>query len=132
MEQRFIKKLGDPRTETIKIDLTPSEVVEQDRLGRDLREQQAKLAQERSAAMADFNQRKKDLELKEAACRQRASSKADHVDVIVQDWLTAANEVIAVRVDTNEPVARRTATGEELQEELFGGGDDDEPSGKPS
>ncbi len=48
------------------------------------------------------------------------------VAVVVQNYLTSGNEVVSVRVDTNEPVAGRTATSEELQEELFGGSDDED------
>jgi hypothetical protein len=45
--------------------------------------------------------------------------------------LTAGNEVVSVAIDSdgNEQgeIAKRTATAEELQEELFGGTDEDTP-----
>lgn len=130
--QGLLKKLGGPRPVSIQIELTEDQIAERRKLACDLRDQQAALVEEKKLAVAAFGQRKKALENQEAIARGQASTGIELAAVVVQDWLTVGNEVIAIRIDTNEPVARRTATGEELQEELFGGEDDDEPSGKPS
>jgi hypothetical protein len=81
--------------------------------------------------MAAFGQRKKSLENLESIRRSQAATGIEIAAVVVQDYLTAENEVVSIRIDNNAPVAKRTATGEELQDDLFGG-EDDEPSGKPS
>lgn len=124
-QSMYVKKVGDPRPETIKVELTSAERDEQRRLACDLRDQQAKLKEEKANSMAAFRARHKDLEAKEEAARNRASTGVDHAVVLVQDYLTRSNEVVSLRVDTNEQVVRRTATADELQEDLFGGGQDD-------
>jgi len=128
IHHRFVKKLGAPHPATIQIDLTEDQCAERRKKACDLRDQQAALADEKKLAMAGFNQRKKALENEEATLRQQASSCIEVAAVVVQNYLTATNEVVAIRIDNGEAIARRTATGEELQEEMFGG----EASGKPS
>lgn len=120
-QERLVKKLGEPRTETVKIDLADAERQTERATACDLRDQAAAVKEEKKTAMAAFGQRLKELDLREQDCRRRASTGIDHVAVIVQDYLTGSNEVVSVKVDTNEPVARRTATVQELQEEMFGG-----------
>ncbi len=122
-QERLVKKLGEPRTETVKVDLTDAERQAERVTACDLRDQASAVKEEKKTAMAGFSQRLKELDQREQDCRRRASTGIDHVAVIVQDYLTATNEVVSVKVDTNEPVARRTATVQELQEDLFGGTD---------
>jgi hypothetical protein len=126
MTQRFVKKVGDPHPATIQVDLTDAQRAERRRQACDLRDQQAALVEEKKLAMAGFNHRKKSLENLEAVARGQASTGIEEVAVVVQDYLTAGNEVVSVRIDTQDPVARRTATTEELQEELFGGSEDED------
>lgn len=120
----YVKKLGEPRAETVQIELSDSDRDDQRRLACDLRDQQIKLLDEKKNSRAAFNARQKDLEAKEEAARQRASTGIDHVAVVVQDFLTSGNQVVSVQLDTQKPVAVRTATADELQEDLFGGSDD--------
>lgn len=119
----YVKKLGDQRTETIKIELSEAQRAEERAKACDLRDQHEKIKEELKTARAGFNQRMKELDQREQECRQRASTGIDHVPVVVQDFLTPSNEVVSVEVKTQTPVARRTATAEELQEDLFGGGE---------
>lgn len=129
---RTLKKLGDPHPESIEITLTEDQRTERRKRACDLRDQQAALAEEKKLAVAGFAQRKKALENLEAVARGQAATGVEVVAVVVQDYLTAGNEVISVRVDTNDPVSRRTATAEELQEDLFGADADDETGfGRP-
>lgn len=129
---RTLKKLGDPHPESIEIQLTDDQRTERRKRACDLRDQQAALAEEKKLAVAGFAQRKKALENLEAVARGQAATGVEVVAVVVQDYLTAGNEVISVRVDTNDPVSRRTATAEELQEDLFGADADDETGfGRP-
>jgi len=120
-QERLVKKLGEPRTETVKVDLTDAERQVERVTACDLRDQSASVKEEKKTAMAAFGQRLKEIDQREQDCRRRASTGIDHVAVIVQDYLTASSEVVSVKVDTNEPVSRRTATIQELQEDLFGG-----------
>lgn len=130
---RPLKKIGDPHPETIEVALTEDQRSERRKRACDLRDQQAAVTEEAKLAAAGFRQRKKALENQEAVARGEASTGVSVVAVIVQDYLTPGNEVVSVRVDTNDPVARRTATAEELQEDLFGSDEDDESGfGKPS
>jgi hypothetical protein len=129
--QRFVKKLGNPHAENIQIELSEEERAERRKTACDLRDQQVALAEEKKLAMAAFGQRKKSLENLESIRRSQAATGIEIAAVVVQDYLTAENEVVSIRIDNNAPVAKRTATGEELQDDLFGG-EDDEPSGKPS
>lgn len=133
---RPLKKLGDPHPVTIQVELTEAQRTECRKRACDIRDQQAALVEEKKLAMAAFGQRKKALENLEAVARGEASTGISVVAVVVQDYLSSGNEVVSVRVDTNDPVARRTATADELQEDLFGAdddGDDDESGfGKPS
>lgn len=119
--ERLVKKLGEPRTETVKVDLTDAERQTERVTACDLRDQASTVKEEKATAMAAFRQRIKELDQREQDCRRRASTGIDHVAVVVQDYLTGSNEVVSVKVDTNEPVSRRTATIQELQEDLFGG-----------
>lgn len=125
--QRFVKKLGDPHPSTIQVDLTDEQRTERRKQACDLRDQQAALVEEKKLKMAEFNHRKKELENKEAVLRGQASTGIEEIAVVVQDFLTAGNEVVSVRIDNDELVSKRTATADELQEELFGGTDEDKP-----
>lgn len=124
-----LRKLGDPHPETIQIELSDEQRQERRKAACDLRDQQYALVEEKKLAMAAFSQRKKALENAETVARQQASTGIEVVAVLVQNYLTAGNEVISLRVDTNDEVSRRTATPGELQEELFGG---DNGFGAPS
>lgn len=130
MTQRFIKKLGDPHPISIEVLLTEAQRAERRTAACSLRDQQAALAEEKKLAMAGFNQRKKSLENQEALARGAAATGKETIAVLVQDFLTRGNEVVSVAIDAdgNEQgeVAKRTATAEELQEELFGGSEDED------
>ncbi len=125
--QRFVKKLGDPHPATIQVELSDEQRAERRKQACDLRDQQATLVEEKKLAMAGFNHRRKSLENLEAVARGQASTGIEELAVVVQDYLTASNEVVAIRVDNQEIAAKRTATADELQEELFGGTDEENP-----
>lgn len=135
MNTKLLRKLGDPRPETVQITLSDDQRTACRRVACDLRDQIFALSEEKKLKMAEFGQRKKALENSEAVARQQASTGIEIAAVVVQDYLTPTNEVISVRVDTNDQVSRRQASAGEIQEELFGGSDDaDDESGfgKPS
>lgn len=122
---KVVRKIGDPHPDNIEVHLTEDQRTERRKRACDLRDQQAAVTEEAKLAAAGFRQRKKALENQEAVARGQAATGIEVVAVVVQDYLTAGNEVISVRVDTNDPVSRRTATAEELQEDLFGADEDD-------
>lgn len=130
MTQRFIKKLGEPHAISIEVTLTESQRAERRTAACGLRDQQAALAEEKKLAMAGFNQRKKALENQEAIARGEAATGKATIAVLVQDYLSPGNEVVSVGIDAEgnvmDVVSRRTATAEELQEEMFGGSEDEE------
>lgn len=127
MAHPLVKKLGEPHPSTIQVELTEGERTERRRSACDLRDQQVSLGEEKKLKMAEFNHRKKALENQEAILRGQASTGIEEIAVVVQDFLTASNEVVSVRIDNEELVSKRTATADELQEELFGGTDEDKP-----
>lgn len=131
-----LRKIGEPRVETIVVVLTESQVEEQRAKACDLRDQQDKLKIELAGVKTDFKVREKNLRDAEVEARGQASTRKRHVQILIQDHITPSNEVISIRLDTKDVVGRRTATAEELQEEPFGGGDDDDDEetgfGKPS
>jgi hypothetical protein len=113
-----LRKVGDPRVETISVELTDVDVAEQQQQVCRFRELQAAVKEAKKKAMADYRARLQELESDEAAALRQVTTKHRDVDVTVQDYLSAANEVVTMRVDTHDVIRRRTATGEELQEEL--------------
>lgn len=127
MTNPLLKKLGDPHPSTIQAELTEDQRAERRKQACDLRDQQAALVEEKKLKMVEFNHRKKELENKEAVLRGQASTGIEEIAVVVQDFLTSGNEVVSVRIDNQEITTKRTATADELQEELFGGTDEDKP-----
>lgn len=123
----YVKKLGDPRTATIEVKLTEDQRAERRTQACALIDQLEALTQEAKISAADFAQRKKALKQQADIARQQAATGKETAAVIVQHFLTAQNEVVAVRIDNGALVASRTATAEELQEEMFGGTDDEDP-----
>jgi hypothetical protein len=91
----------------------------------DIRDQQDALVEEQKLAAAGFLQRKKSLRNLESIVRGQAATGIETLAIIVQDYLTPENQVISVRVDTQDVVSRRTPTAEELQGDLLQGDEDD-------
>jgi len=125
MDKR-LRKIGEPRIETISVNLTDAEVRERHARVSQLRDQQEALKRELAGMKADHKARMTKLIDAEALARNEASTAQRSVDISVQDYITPQNEVVSIRSDNNEVTGRRTATVSELQEELFGGDNDDE------
>lgn len=125
----FIKKLGEPHAAVIQVELSEVERAYRRKMACDVRDQLAALAEEKKLKMAELNLRKKALENQEAVSRGQASTGIEEIAVVVQDVLTAGNEVLSMQLDaeghlTNIIAAKRTATADELQEEMFGGSEE--------
>lgn len=130
MTQRFVKKLGDPHPISIEVGLTEEQRAERRKAACDLLDQKTALAEEKKLKASEYGQRIKELDRAATMARQAASTGKETIAVLVQDCLTRGNEVVSVAIDAegNEQgeVARRTATADELQEELFGGSEDED------
>ncbi|HEY6117479.1 MAG TPA: hypothetical protein VI172_16115 [Candidatus Dormibacteraeota bacterium] len=124
MTQQFIKKIGEPHAIDIQVELTEEQRAERRKRACDLLDQKSALVEEKKLKAAEYGQRIKELDRAATQARQAASTGTETAAVVVQNYLTVGNEVVSVRLLDNEPVVKRTATGEELQEELFGGSDD--------
>lgn len=127
-----IRKVGEPRVETISVDLDAAEIAEATKKAMQLRNQQDALKQELVGVRQEFKSRAQRLIDAEVLARRQASTGKADVEIALQDYLTSSNEVVTVRIDTQEVFGRRTATMSELQGDLF---DDDDESGfgsKPS
>lgn len=111
-----LRKIGEPRIETIVVELTDTDVVELDAKARLLRDRQDALKKELVGVKADFKARGQVLSDAEALARQQASTRKRDAEISVQDYITPGNEVISLRMDTNEVFGRRIATLDELQE----------------
>lgn len=87
----------------------------------------ARLEHLRTAFREDWKSKCSTARERRAYFEERIEELADEVDgqvefkeVEVQDYLLPDNEVIAVRLDTGEVIARKTATAEDLQETIPG------------
>lgn len=131
MTQRFIKKLGEPHAIDIQVELTEAQRAERRKAACELLDQKTALAEEKKLKAAEYGQRIKELDRAATMARLAGSTGKETVAVVVQNFLTAGNEVVSVALNADGSedgeVARRTATGEELQEELFGGSEEDKP-----
>lgn len=132
---KTIRRVGDPRNETISVPLDDAGVVEAQARANQLRDQQDALKQELAGVKQEFKARAQRLTDAEVKARRQASTRRMDLEISLQEFLTSANEVILVRMDTQEVMGRRTATPEELQEDLFDADneeDDESGFGKPS
>lgn len=135
MDQRTIRKLGDPRVEMITVELTDAEVSEAGKAANALRDQLDTIKREKADAVAKFKARTQAIQSSEEDARRQVSTRRRDIEIAVQDYLTPQNEAVTVRSDTQDVINRRTATAEDLQESLFGGDEDEDESGfgrKPS
>lgn len=127
--ERRMRKLGE-REEQVVVLLSDEEVEAQRRVVLDLMCDKDRLADGLKAIRAEYKARVDRLTAKIQDSRQQVSDRKRTDDVVVEEWLTAGNEVVRVRKDTGETVGQpRTARADELQEDL---GLDEKTSGFPS
>ncbi len=132
---KTIRRVGDPRVETISVALDEAGVIEANARANQLRDQQDALKQELAGVKQEFKARGQRMIDAEIIARRSASTRRKDVEIALQEFLTSGNEVILVRMDTHEVMGRRIATAEELQEDLFEADDEEEDDsgfGKPS
>lgn len=123
---KIVNRVGDPRVETVSVLLGQAGIAEAQVRANQLRDQQDALKQELAGVKQEFRARGQRLIDAEIRARRQASTGRMDVEISLQEFLTSTNEVILVRMDTQEVTGRRTATAEELQQDLFGAGVSDE------
>ncbi len=126
-----LRKIGE-RIDTVTVDLVDHDVVELNAKACQLRDQQDALKLELAGVKQQYKARAQKLADAEQVARRDAARRKKDVEILIHEFITPTNEVVMIRMDTKEPIGRRTATAEELQEDMFGGDDEDETSGKPS
>jgi hypothetical protein len=94
--------------------------------------EEEKLEERAKEAAKNFQSQIKTAELQRNELRRTVTSRKRRTTVVVEEHLTAANEVIRIRKDTGDQIGKRTATANELQEPMFPdkppGDQDDDPA----
>lgn len=113
-----MKPIGEPRKEAITIKLTPSEIEAERTRVCDLLGRRENLTASLKSVKGEYKAKLDSIAERIDIARRAAAEGRLEAEVEVQDWLTRGNEIVLVRADTNEVLHRRTATMEELQEEI--------------
>lgn len=115
-----VRKIGE-REEQIVHKLSANQLEEvKDRVMSHLDELDS-IESKKAESVANFKAQAASFELQLEADRKLLKSGVDKRMVIVDEFLTQGNEVVRVRRDTGEQLGARTATANELQEEMFTG-----------
>jgi len=113
-----VRKLGE-REESVVTPLSDSQLEEvKERVMVYLDEIDA-IKDKKDEAVAQFKAEAATIKLQLETDRKLLKSRARKDMVVIEEYLTQANEVIRVRKDTGEQIGQRTATSAELQEEMF-------------
>jgi hypothetical protein len=124
MSKRPNRKISQAM-EGIVVKLTPQEVEETRASVMDMLDQKKAIEFAKKSAMSEFKAKLQELEERLSKACTEASTGKRELDVIVEEYLTSANEVVKIRADTGEPIGKpRTATVAELQEPIDMGGAD--------
>ena len=83
-----------------------------------LLDDEERLQEKAKEAAKNFGSQIKTNELQRNELRRTITSGRRRITLVVEEYLTASNEVVRVRKDTGEQIGQRTATPRELQEEL--------------
>lgn len=92
--------------------------------------EKGRIEDEKKEAMSGFNEKLKDLEAREKELASEVHSGTHKEPVEVVEYLLPTNEIQCVRSDTGEVLERRAADADDLQEDMFGGDDEGEPTGE--
>lgn len=113
-----IRKIGE-REESIVHELSAKELSDRKDDVMDLLEEVEKIEERKKEQAKNYASQLSTLELQIGEMRREIKSGKRSQTVLIQEFLTASNEVIRVRADTDEQIGiPRTATARELQEEL--------------
>jgi hypothetical protein len=115
---KIVRKLGE-REEIIVHTLTGGELAEVQDTVMALLDHRQEVEEKKKEANANFKAQLETIELELETARRTFRGRARKESVVIEEHLTSANEVIRIRKGTKEIVGQRTATAEELQEEMF-------------
>lgn len=124
-----IRPIGEPRTENHVHKLTQIEIEDAKTTVMDLLGSKDDLEERLKTIKADFKAKLDEIEEKIYRGRREAMSGKRDMEIVVQEYLTAANQVIRIQVDTGLQLGTRTARASELQEQLFPPAEDGAPPG---
>ena len=113
------RKIGE-RTEIISERLTLTQIeLERSRVCELIGERD-RIADLKKAATSKYTAEINEVDAKIRACMKAASTGKRDIEVTVEEWLTAQNQIQRYRTDTGELIGDRTATMSELQVKLPG------------
>lgn len=115
---RLVRKLGQ-REETLVTELSEEEINELQSQIVQMLNHEEKLEEKLAEVKKNYVSQISTSELQRNELRRQVNSRMRQEKVLVEDHLTASNEVVRIRSDTGRPVGiLRTATPRELQEDL--------------
>lgn len=115
-----VRKVGE-REVTIDIVLTPLQLEDEHHNVMAFLDQKEEIEEKKKENMKNFAAQLAAVELQIDAARRLIKSKRRRETLVIEDWLTGANEIIQIRQDTGDQVGDvRKARSDELQEKLFG------------
>lgn len=122
-----IRKIGE-REEVIEIKLTQLQLEDMREEVMTLLDDEERIEEKAKEASKNFASQLKTNQLQRNELRRTIAGGKRRETIIVEEHLTASNEVVRIRKDTGDQVGARTATPRELQEDLF----QELPAGDPS
>jgi hypothetical protein len=116
---RFVRKIGE-REESIETKLTQVQIEDMREEVMTLLDDEERIEEKAKEAAKNFASQIKTNNLQRNELRRTIASGRRKQTLIIEEHLTASNEVVRIRKDTGEAIGSpRTATPRELQEELF-------------
>lgn len=116
---RRVRKIGE-REEMIEIEFTPAQIAEKRVEVMVLLDEEERIDAKKDELAKNFASQLKTNKLQINELRRQITSGKTRQTLIVEEYLTQANEIVKIRKDTGEQIGARTATPRELQEEMFG------------
>jgi hypothetical protein len=116
---RLVRKLGE-REEVLETKLTQIQLEDMREEVMVLLDEEERIEKKRKEAAKNFGSQLESNKLQMSELRSTIASGKRKQTLIIEEHLTAQNEVVRIRQDTAEIIGQpRTATARELQEELF-------------
>lgn len=112
-----IRKIGQ-REEMFEYVLTQVQIEDLTHTVMDLLDQEEQVKEKLNEVKKNYASQLETIQLQRNELRRTIKSGRRRESLIIEEHLTASNEVIRIRQDTGEPIGRRTATQKELQEDL--------------
>jgi hypothetical protein len=111
------RKIGE-RTEVIEVKLTPMQIEDARAKVIDLLQEKDELEEKLASVKADYKAKIAEVDSRKAHELGMVRTGRTRKELVIEEWVTAQNEVVRVNQETGEELGRRTATPRELQEEL--------------